>query len=171
MPQKLSPLVTEKGDLCTSHVGQILHLYLVLRWRHLLEASMSTKRYARQLSEKNQSVGETEATEWIATLWQYSQRWNSGQSCTMEDFTDSGSISYMSKEVLNRLTSGRYCSNALCRRYRRLLDWQLVKNVTISIICLIFVDGYRLWKPQKSVPKVSSIACTIQWCCLSCSRG
>ena len=35
---------------------------------------MSTKRYVRQLSEKNQSVGETEATKWIATAWQYSQR-------------------------------------------------------------------------------------------------
>ena len=63
----------------------------------MLEASTSTKRYGRQLSEKNWSVGKREATEWIATLWQYSKtkRWSGMyrgrfHGCAIEDSGPSG---------------------------------------------------------------------------------
>ena len=49
--------------------------------------------------------------------------------------------------VLNGLTSG---SNAMCRRYGRLLDGQLVKNVIVP--GLIFADAYRPQKPRKLGP-------------------
>ena len=90
----------------------------LLRWRLVLEASTSTKRYGRQLLEKNWSVGKREATEWIATLWQYSKtkRWSGMYHgrfhwCAIED---SGPFGF----GMSFLVAGlKYCSNAVCGRY------------------------------------------------------
>ena len=90
----------------------------------MLEASTSTKRYGRQLSEKNWSVGEREATKWITTLLQGSKmkRWSGMyrglrfHGCAIEDSRSSGFDSSF-------LVAGlKYCSNAMCRRYGCLLD-------------------------------------------------
>ena len=49
---KMNPLVTVKGDLCTSLVGQVLHVHLMMATLEMY-IDMSTKRYGRQLLEKN----------------------------------------------------------------------------------------------------------------------
>ena len=48
--------------------------------------------------------------------------------------------------------SGKYCSNAICRWYRRLLDWQLIKKVTIFAFnfckCLLTVETTKIRPPR-----------------------
>ncbi len=86
----------------------------------MFEATTSTKRYGKQRLEKNWSVDEREATEWIVMPWQLSVVKDGtvhGRSCTSEDFTVVLPVlkarwrqylpSYWSKEVHHRLTSGR----------------------------------------------------------------
>ena len=74
-------------------------------------------------------AGEREATEWITRR---GSSWNSGQSCTVEDFTDELTV-FMSHEQKSSQQAylKKYCTNGMCRRYQRFLDWQLIKKVTV----------------------------------------
>ena len=66
--RKINPLVMVKSDLCISHMSQMLtHTFDDGNCR---DGDTSTKKYGRQLSQKNQSAGEREATEQKATPWQ-----------------------------------------------------------------------------------------------------
>ena len=80
----------------------------------MLEASTSAKRYGRQLSEKNWSLGEREVTEWIATVVGHEPRKIS--RCAIED---SGPSGFGSSFLVAGL---RYRSNAMSGRYGCLLD-------------------------------------------------
>ena len=62
---KINPLVTVEDDLCTPHMGQVLDV---------VEMETSVRELPRVQSDMGgsfrRSVGESEATERIATLWQ-----------------------------------------------------------------------------------------------------
>ena len=105
---KINPFVTVKGDLCASHVGQVLHVHLTvvtLEMETDLQSDMGgicRRRTRVQVREKQLSGSLCRGS---------SQRRNSGQSCTTEEFMDVLTVfkawqkhylsSYMSKNVLS----------------------------------------------------------------------
>ena len=107
-----------------SHMGEVLHVHLTMATVEMetrLQSNMggSCRRRIRVQARKKQLSRKLRLSS--------SQRQNGGQSCTVEDFMnvltvliETLAVSDMSKKVLNRLTSGKYCSNATCGQYGRL---------------------------------------------------
>ena len=114
-------LITVKNDLCTSHMGEVLHVHLTMA-----TVEMETRLQSNMGGSCHRRIRVQAREKQLSRKLRLGSS-NGGQSCTMEDFmnvltvlVETLAVSDMSKNVLNRLTSVKYCSNTMYGQYGRL---------------------------------------------------